>query len=53
MRYTVRRGDSLYRIAERFRVSVVDLKKWNTLPDKYLQPGQKLKLYVDVTEQAL
>ena len=53
LRYTVRRGDSLYRIAERFRVSVVDLKKWNTLPGKYLQPGQKLKLYVDVTEQAL
>lgn len=51
--YRVRKGDSLYRIAQRFKVSVADLKKWNSLSGKYLQPGQKLKLYVDVTQQAL
>ena len=49
--YKVRRGDSLSRIAQRFSVSVNELKRWNALPDKYLQPGQRLKLYVDVTEQ--
>jgi membrane-bound lytic murein transglycosylase D len=51
--YKVRRGDSLSRIADRFRVSVAELRKWNHLPGKYLQPGQKLSLYVDVTEQTL
>jgi membrane-bound lytic murein transglycosylase D len=53
VRYRVRQGDSLSRIAQRFRVSVADLRSWNSLPGKYLQPGQRLKLYVDVTEQTL
>jgi LysM repeat protein len=51
--YRVRRGDSLSRIATRFNVTVADLKKWNSLPSKYLQPGQKIKLYVDITQQTL
>ena len=51
--YRVRKGDSLSRIAQRFNVRVADLKKWNEFPGKYLQPGQKLTLYVDVTEQTL
>ena len=51
--YTVRRGDSLSRISSRFRVSVADLRRWNRLPKgRYLKPGQRLKLYVDVTRQA-
>ncbi|MCU7851017.1 MAG: LysM peptidoglycan-binding domain-containing protein [Candidatus Thiodiazotropha sp. (ex Monitilora ramsayi)] len=53
LRYKVRQGDSLSRIAQRFKVSIADLKRWNTLDGKYLQPGQRLKLYVDVTEQTL
>ena len=51
--YRVRQGDSLYKIADRFNVSVTDLRRWNTLPGTYLQPGQKLRLYVDVTEQTM
>jgi membrane-bound lytic murein transglycosylase D len=51
LRYTVRKGDSLSRIANRFNIRVSDIKRWNTL-GKYLQPGQKLKLYVDVTRQS-
>ena len=53
VRYRVRKGDSLSHIAQRFNVSVSDLKRWNKLPGKYLQPGQRLKLYVDVTQQTL
>jgi len=50
--YTVRKGDSLSRIASRFSVNVTDLRRWNDLPrGKYLQPGQHIKLYVDVTRQ--
>ncbi|MAT91079.1 MAG: lytic transglycosylase [Halioglobus sp.] len=45
--YRVRRGDSLYRIAGRFNVSINDIIAWNSLdPDAYLQPGQQLTLYV-------
>jgi len=50
--YTVRRGDSLSLISARFRVSVTELLEWNDLSsDRYLQPGQRLIMYVDVTEQ--
>ncbi|NNF51540.1 MAG: LysM peptidoglycan-binding domain-containing protein [Gammaproteobacteria bacterium] len=51
--YTVRSGDSFARISGRFRVSVAQLQKWNKAAarQKYLRPGQKLTLYVDVTRQ--
>ncbi|NQX87616.1 MAG: LysM peptidoglycan-binding domain-containing protein [Halioglobus sp.] len=45
--YRVRAGDSLYRIASRFQVSVSKIIDWNRLdPDAYLQPGQQLTLYI-------
>ncbi len=51
--YTVRSGDSLARISQRFKVKISELRRWNTLPkNKYLQPGQRLTLYVDVTRQS-
>jgi membrane-bound lytic murein transglycosylase D len=51
LRYTVRKGDSLYLIANRFNIRVADIKRWNRV-GKYLHPGQKLKLYVDITSQS-
>jgi membrane-bound lytic murein transglycosylase D len=51
--YVVRRGDSLYSIARRFRVSVPELREWNRVgAEQVLQPGQRLKMFVDVTEQS-
>ena len=50
--YTVRNGDSLSRIASKYRVAIKDLHRWNTIKGKYIQPGQRLKLYIDVTEQS-
>ena len=45
--YRVRQGDSLYRIAGKFNVSINEIIAWNSLdPSKYLQPGQSLTLYV-------
>ncbi|MEX2482629.1 MAG: LysM peptidoglycan-binding domain-containing protein [Gammaproteobacteria bacterium] len=42
-RYEVRRGDSLWTIARRFKISIADLKRWNGLSDRLtLQPGQRL-----------
>jgi membrane-bound lytic murein transglycosylase D len=53
LRYTVRRGDSLYLIAQRFRVTVAQIQRWNNLDaSRYLQPGQTLTVYVDVTRQS-
>lgn len=47
--YRVRKGDSLARIAKRFQVSVRKLVKWNNLDlARYLQPGQRLTIYVNV-----
>lgn len=51
--YRVRQGDSLARIAQRFNVRVREIKEWNNIqPGSYLQPGQQLRLNVDVTAQS-
>ena len=48
--YRVRKGDSFARIADKFNVSISDIERWNSLSrKKYLQPGQMLRLSVDVT----
>ena len=53
LRYTVRNGDSLYLIANRFRVTISQLTRWNKIDkNKILRPGQKLTMYVDVTAQS-
>ncbi|MEW6131690.1 MAG: LysM peptidoglycan-binding domain-containing protein [Pseudomonadota bacterium] len=43
-RYTVRRGDTLYSIAGRFKVSVSELKAWNQLRGNRLQAGRQLTI---------
>jgi membrane-bound lytic murein transglycosylase D len=49
--YRVRDGDSFARIASRFNVDIGDIKRWHSkaAAAKYLQPGQHLTLYVDIT----
>ncbi|RXJ71466.1 lytic transglycosylase [Veronia nyctiphanis] len=47
--YQIRRGDSLSSIAARYKVSVTQLRQWNSLKKgSYLQPGQKLKLHINI-----
>ncbi len=49
--YTVRNGDSLAKIAGKFKVKVSDIVRWNQVdPKKYVYKGQKLTLYVDVSK---
>lgn len=49
--YQIRQGDNLSSIAQKFSVSVTDIMKWNNIDrGSYIKPGQKLKLYVDVTK---
>lgn len=51
VKVTVRKGETLSHIAHRFRVSVQSLLKWNDLSlDDYLQPGQKINVYVNTSE---
>ncbi len=53
LNYTVRSGDSLYLIASKFRITINDLVRWNSIDkNKLLQPGQRLTMYVDVTRQS-
>ncbi|MCB1645435.1 MAG: LysM peptidoglycan-binding domain-containing protein [Pseudomonadales bacterium] len=49
--YRVRQGESLARIASKFNVPVSQLRAWNkeVSGQKYIQPGDNLTLYVDVT----
>ncbi|MCZ6889423.1 MAG: LysM peptidoglycan-binding domain-containing protein [Gammaproteobacteria bacterium] len=50
VRYRVRNGDSLAKIAGKFNVSIADIANWNEIdPTGYIHPGQKLRLLVDVT----
>ncbi|WP_245929397.1 lytic transglycosylase [Agarilytica rhodophyticola] len=49
LNYRVRSGDSLARIAKKFDLKIDDILQWNNIQrSKYLQPGQSLKLFVDV-----
>ena len=51
IRYRVRTGDSLARIADKFNVTIRQIEQWNNIQrNRYLQPGQMLKLKVNVTE---
>ncbi len=41
-RYTARRGDTLITVADRFNVSVEELRKWNKLTSSAVKPGRAL-----------
>lgn len=46
--YIVKQGDSLWRIAKAYGVSIEDLRRWNNLaPKSKLRPGQKLRLLTE------
>ncbi|QKZ11143.1 lytic transglycosylase domain-containing protein [Spirosoma sp. KUDC1026] len=48
--YTVRRGDNLISIADRYHVDLYDLKRWNHLRSNALRQGQKLTILKEVAE---
>lgn len=43
-RYAVRSGDTLVTVADRFNVSVEELRRWNHLSSSTLKPGQTLSV---------
>ena len=48
--YTVKRGDVLNRIADKYDVDTYDLKVWNHLKSSKIMLGQKLVIFDDVEE---
>ncbi len=43
--YKVKRGDNLWNISRKFRVSVRQVKKWNNLKSNRIYPNQRIKIY--------
>ncbi len=51
--YTVKKGDSLYAISKKFKVSIDDLRKWNNeAVRKSIRPGQKLTVMINPRKSA-
>ena len=44
--YSVKQGDSLYRIADIFNIEISDIKKINELEKNEIAPGQVLKIII-------
>ena len=42
--YTVRKGDTLVTIADRFGVSLNELRRWNKIPGVKVTPGERLRV---------
>jgi len=45
--YSVKQGDSLYRIADIFNIEISDIKNINELPGNEIKPGQVLKIIIN------
>ncbi len=45
--YTVRRGDTVQKVAARYGVSTRDVREWNGLAQNQVRVGQKLRIVVD------
>jgi membrane-bound lytic murein transglycosylase D len=52
-KYRVKRGDSISEIALKFGVSVVNLKKWNSLTTNTLNTGKSLKIFSESKTSSL
>lgn len=42
--YKVKKGDTLYRISQQYKISVANLKSWNNLKSDTIYPNQQLKV---------
>ena len=49
--FSVRRGDNLGKIADRYNVALSELKSWNKIKGSTIHPGQHLFVYATVTKR--
>jgi len=47
IKYTVKEGDNLSKIAKNYGVAAEDIKKWNGITSSTIIVGQKLEIYID------
>lgn len=47
--HTVSSGENIFRIANKYKVTADDIKRWNKLSSSKLNTGRKLKIYQTVT----
>ena len=45
--YTVRKGDTLWEIAQQFNLNVREIKRWNNLRGNLIHPGDRLRLWIE------
>lgn len=50
--YTVKSGDTLSKIANQYKVSVANLKKWNKLNSDIIRVGQKLNVQAESSNES-
>jgi membrane-bound lytic murein transglycosylase D len=48
--YTVKKGDAIGSIAQKFKVTSADIRKWNNLKSDKIVAGKSLSIYSDVDE---
>ena len=46
--YQIRKGDTLSKLARRFKVQIADVKKWNNLASDLIKYGENLIIYVAI-----
>jgi membrane-bound lytic murein transglycosylase D len=51
IRYLVKKGDNIKKIAQKHEVTIDEIKDWNRLKKSYVYAGQKLTLYVPVEKK--
>lgn len=51
--YTVKKGDSLYKISKKYKVSITQLKQWNHLSTNTIHINQKLNVAAPVKASAV
>ena len=49
--YKVKRGDVLSKIADKYNVSTLDIKRWNRLRSNKIAYGKSLKIIVDIVQK--
>jgi len=51
VKYKIKKGDTIGEIAEKYKVSISSIKKWNRIKSNRIFVGKTLKIYTNVSEK--